>query len=487
MFGKKILVTGATGYIGGRLVPELLARGYQVRAFTRSREKLQGRPWARHPQVELFSGDVFDLKQLSEACRGCGAAYYLVHSMLPGQKDFQKADQTAAENMRAAAEENHLERILYLGGLGEDGPGLSKHLKSRAEVGKILSQGKVPVTALRAAMVIGSGSASFEILRYLVERLPVMVTPKWLETPNQPIAIRNVIEYLIGCLEVPETAGKSFDIGGADVLTYRELMKVYAEEAGLSKRIVFPVPVLTPRLSSYWIHLVTPVPASIARPLAEGLKNPVVCKNNEIRALIPQEVLSAREAIRRALANLRGNEIKSHWTDAGRMPPLEFIYPGDPQWAGGTRYQDDRSIEVPVPAERLWRVIEKIGGRQGWYHADWLWSFRGFLDRLAGGVGLRRGRRDENKILPGDSLDFWRAAEVTENKRLLLYAEMKLPGRATLEFNVDAVTPNQSRLRMSAKFYPKGLMGILYWYLVLPFHHYIFNGMMRQIAARARL
>ncbi len=481
-----ILVTGATGYIGGRLIPELLKKGWRVRAASRSIEKLKSRPWAAHPSVELMAMDVFSRESLERACAGCGAAFYLVHSMLPGQKDFQTADREAAENMKAAAEGAGLERLIYLGGLGEDSPDLSKHLKSRAEVGRILRSGRVPVTILRAAMIIGSGSASFEILRYLVERLPLMITPKWLETLSQPVAIRNVLEYLSGCLEHSETAGKTYDIGGPDVLTYHDLMRIYAEEAGLPKRLVIPVPVLTPRLSSYWIHIVTPVPASIARPLAEGLKNPVLCRENEIRSIIPQELLSCRDAIRLALERLKHDAVPSRWTDAGRMPPVEALYEGDPRWAGGTLFEDRRSCQVKASAAEVWNVVSRIGGDNGWYYADWLWVFRGVLDRLSGGVGLRRGRRHSSRIFPGDALDFWRAVEVSEGKLLLLTAEMKLPGKATLEFKIKPEENGRCMLEQTARFWPRGLLGILYWYLVSPLHTVIFSGMMKSIGKRAQ-
>lgn len=480
-----ILVTGATGYIGGRLIPELLKKGWRVRASSRSIEKLKSRPWAAHPSVELMPMDVFSRESLERACAGCGAAFYLVHSMLPGQKDFQTADREAAENMKAAAEGAGLERLIYLGGLGEDSPDLSKHLKSRAEVGKILRSGRVPVTILRAAMIIGSGSASFEILRYLVERLPLMITPKWLKTLSQPVAIRNVLEYLSGCLERPETAGKIYDIGGPDILTYHDLMRIYAEEAGLPKRLVIPVPVLTPRLSSYWIHIVTPVPASIARPLAEGLKNPVLCRESEIRSIIPQELLSCRDAIRLALERLKHDAVPSRWTDAGKMPPVEALYEGDPRWAGGTLFEDRRSCQVKASPAEVWNVVSRIGGDNGWYYADWLWVFRGVLDRLAGGVGLRRGRRHSSQIFPGDALDFWRAAQVSEGKRLLLTAEMKLPGKASLEFKIIPAENGQCVLEQTARFWPRGLLGILYWYLVSPLHTLIFSGMMNSIGKRA--
>lgn len=483
---NRILVTGATGYIGGRLVPELLNRGYHVRAFTRSKKKLENRPWSNHPNAEIFSGDVFDQEILKKACEGCSAAYYLVHSMLPGQKDFKEADREAALNMKKAAEESFLERIIYLGGLGEDSADLSKHLKSRAEVSRILSSGKVPVTTLRAAMIIGSGSASFEILRYLVDRLPVMITPKWLETPSQPIAIRNVIEYLVEALAHEETLDKSFDIGGSEVLTYRRLMQIYAEEAKLPKRLVIPVPVLTPRLSSYWIHLVTPVPASIARPLAEGLKNPVVCQNNEIQKKIPQKVLSPRESIAHALKRLGSAHIISHWTDAGKMPPVESVYAGDPKWAGGTILKDQQEALTDQKIESLWMVISAIGGLNGWYYANLLWVIRGFLDKVFGGVGLRRGRRDPQDLSSGDALDFWRVLSVKRESHLVLLAEMKLPGIATLEFKL---TPKDGKtlVTQTALFKPRGLLGILYWYLLLPFHFFIFTGLLNQILKRARL
>ena len=314
-----------------------------------------------------------------------------------------------------------------------------------------------------------------------------MITPKWLETPSQPIAIRNVIEYLVRCLKHQETRGKTYDIGGSEVLTYRRLMEIYAREANLPKRLVIPVPVLTPRLSSYWIHLVTPVPASIARPLAEGLKNPVVCQNDDIRKIIQQDILSPSEAVHRALHKLNDNEVTSHWTDAGYMPSMESFLEGDPNWAGGTTFKDKRDIEIHGDTDNVWKVIEGIGGKRGWYHANWLWVVRGFLDRMAGGVGLRRGRRDDNKVMPGDALDFWRVLKVEKGKELLLFAEMKLPGRATLEFRVDDGNNNQSRLSQIARFKPKGLLGILYWYLVFPIHSYVFKGLLEKIVKIALL
>jgi uncharacterized protein YbjT (DUF2867 family) len=315
MRSQPVLVTGSTGYVGGRLVPQLLSSGHRVRVLGRSLAKIQSRPWAANPLLEMAQADALDLESLEKAARGCWAAFYLVHSMSARHKDFAEADRKAAVNMAKAASEAGMERIIYLGGLGEETDSLSEHLKSRTEVARILQSGKVPTTFLRAAMILGSGSASFEILRYLAERLPVMITPRWVRNPVQPIAIRNVLNYLQGCLENAETTGATFDIGGPDVLTYHRLLELYAEEAGLARRWIIPVPFLTPRLSSLWIHLVTPVPAYIARPLTEGLRNPVVCREDRIRSLISQNLMGCRETIRLALGRIRNQCVETCWTD----------------------------------------------------------------------------------------------------------------------------------------------------------------------------
>lgn len=483
---KKILVTGATGYIGGRLIPELLRKKYFVRAVSRNLSKLKARSWAQHPQVELVEADALDKNQLEAACTGIDVAYYLVHSMVPGQDNFEEADRVAATNMTQAAEHAGLKRIIYLSGLGDEAPNLSTHLKSRTEVGHILSQGRVATTILRAAMIIGSGSASFEILRYLVERLPWMITPKWLKTPCQPIAVRNVINYLVGCVTSSETSGHSFDIGGPDILTYRQLMDIYAEEAHLKKRVIVPIPILTPRLSSYWIHIVTPVPSSIARPLAEGLKNPVICREDTIKKIIPQDLLTCREAIRLALERSSRDQVVSRWTDAGELPPFEWSYEGDPTWSGGTLFKDQRSKTVQLSADRLWSIISQIGGSNGWYYANWLWKIRGLIDRVVGGVGLSRGRRNAKEIMMGDALDFWRVLEVEKNKKLILAAEMKLPGDALLKFEINALKSGESQLTQTALFKPRGVLGLLYWYAVTPFHHFVFQGMLERIIKLAQ-
>lgn len=478
---KPILVAGATGYIGGRLVPRLLQRGYRVRALCRTPAKLLGRPWADHPGLEVCRADLFDLDATIQAAAGCRAAYYLVHSMGPGIADFAAADRLAAAYFAAAAEKAGMERIIYLGGLGEESPDLSPHLRSRAEVGRILQQGAVPVTVLRAAVVIGAGSASFEILRYLVERLPVMTTPRWVQTPCQPIAVDNVLHYLIGCLESPLVRGETFDIGQPEVVTYRRLMDLYAEEAGLRKRLILPLPFLTPGLSAYWISLVTPVPAALARPLAEGLRNEVVCRDFRLRQWLPQRLIGCREAIRLALEHTRHFRVESSWRDAGALPPAAWPTVGDPWWAGGTEFREAWRIVLAASAAETWPAITCIGGTTGWYHANWLWMLRGFLDRLIGGTGLQRGRRCPLEICPGDALDFWRVCRMEKNRSLQLAAEMKLPGEALLEFRLDEPAPGRCALQVVAIFRPRGLAGLLYWRAVSPLHNYLFKGLLRGI------
>ena len=473
-----VAVLGATGYIGARLVPKLLESGFKVRAIGRNLNKLKGRRWSSHAGVETSFGDVFDTESLERAVSGCQVVYYLVHSMNRDVGDFPEADRIAARNIVAASAKADVGRIIYLAGLGEEHGELSHHLKSRREVEQILRSGNVPVTTLRAAMIIGS----FEILRYLVERLPVMVTPRWIFTECQPIAVRNVLHYLVACLDCPETVGETYDIGTEEVVTYCDLMRIYAEEAGLTKRLIIPVPVLTPRLSSYWIHLVTPVPAALARPLAEGLRNPVLCKDNRIRALIPQNLLDCRQAIRFALEKSRLQQVETSWTDAGAVAPLEWSTEQDPDWAGGTIFKDDRRMLVKAAAEKLWPAVIGIGGKTGWYYADWLWHLRGWMDRLVGGPGLGRGRRDPAEVQAGDALDFWRVLVVDPGHRLKLVAEMKLPGEAVLELILTECFDGTTEVRQCARYKPRGLLGLLYWYSVLPFHRLVFVGMLKGIA-----
>lgn len=481
-----VLVTGATGYVGGRLIPRLLSEGYRVRAMGRSLEKMARRKWACHPGVELVRGDVQRRDDLLQAARGCSAAYYLVHAMIAHRGGFAEADRRGAENMKVAAAHGGLGQIIYLSGLGdEQAPNLSHHLASRHEVGRILQSGPVPVTILRAAMILGSGSASFEILRYLVERLPVMITPTWVRTPTQPIAIANVLDYLVQCLGNPATSGRSFDIGGPDVLDYSELIAIYAQEARLPRRKLFPVPVLSPALSARWIHLVTPVPAAIAQPLTEGLSVPTICRNNQIESLIPVDKITCRQAIRTALDRILENQVETCWSDAGALQPPEWATCGDAGYAGGTILNCAYRTRIDVPAQRVWQLIATIGGRNGYYFGDWLWRLRGSLDKLAGGVGLRRGRRHPSEIMTGDALDFWRVLTVLPGQRLTLMAEMKVPGEALLDFRIITRQDNRSELQMISRFLPRGLLGIAYWYVLYPLHVLIFKGMLKAIARKA--
>ncbi|MGB7762994.1 MAG: SDR family oxidoreductase [Bryobacteraceae bacterium] len=475
---KRVAIAGATGYIGGRLAPRLLDDGYIIRCLVRSSGKLAGRAWAANPGVEIRQADLADGASLAKNLAGCDAAFYLVHSMTSAGAEYANKDRHLALQFASAAREAGVGRIIYLGGLGETGPDLSEHLSSRREVEEALASTGVPVTVLRAAMIIGSGSASFEILRYLVERLPVMITPKWVSTPCQPIAVRNVVGYLAGALSQPETAGHVFDIGGPEVLCYRDIMSVMAQELGLRQRLVIPVPLLTPRLSSYWIQFITPLSHQIAKPLAEGLKNPVVCREDRITRLIPQELLSVRQAIRAALCKMAEHHVETNWSMAGPIP-------GDPDWAGGTVFRDVRQLTIEAPDWAAFRAVCRVGGGHGWYAADWLWKIRGWMDRLVGGPGLRRGRRDPEMVGYGEALDFWRVVGFERDRRLALRAEMKLPGEALLEFRIEPGGARQCTLQQVALFQPRGLLGLLYWYAVAPLHNVVFRGMLLGIRREA--
>ena len=480
---RTVMVLGASGYIGGRLVPLLLVQGHKVRAAGRSVHKLEERFGAGHDNLDLRAVDVLDPSTLQDALKGCRVVYYLVHSMNPQGGDFAHADRTAAANLVSAATAAGVTRIIYLSGLGDPDDALSEHLSSRAEVADILRGGDVPVTVLRAAMIIGSGSASFEILRYLVESLPVMITPRWLDTSCQPIAVADVLFYLQGCLDAPETRGETFDIGCQEVVTYRQLMEIYAEEAGLPRRLILRVPVLTPRLSSYWIQLVTPIPAALARPLAEGLRNPVLVRDTRIRDIFPQPLFDCRTAIRKALHERSDAPLHPSW-DINPIDEPADCQPGDPAWAGGIRFREATEVELVGSGEPVWAILMKIGGDNGWFYADFLWQLRGWLDRLSGGPGMRRGR-SEGPLQVGAPLDFWRVAAVEEGQSLLLEAEMKLPGRAALGFHICSAGENRTLLRQESIFLPRGLFGRFYWYVLLPLHKILFVGMLRGICRQA--
>ncbi|MEU6366857.1 SDR family oxidoreductase [Streptomyces sp. NPDC046931] len=486
--GLRCLVTGATGYIGGRLVPELLAAGHRVRCLARSPGKLRDHPWAG--EVEVAAGDVTRPESVAEAMRGVDVAYYLVHALGTGS-GFEDTDRTAARTFGEQARAAGVRRIVYLGGLtpvGVPERELSPHLRSRSEVGRILLDSGVPTTVLRAAVIIGSGSASFEMLRYLTERLPVMVTPRWVRTRTQPIAVRDVLRLLVGSARMPGEVNRAFDIGGPGVLTYREMMVRYAAIAGLPRRVVVPVPVLTPGLSSLWVGLVTPVPASLARPLTESLRHEVVCRERDIERYVPAppgHPIGFDEAVRLALKRVRDAQVTTRWSSASPPGAPSDPLPTDPDWAGGSLYTDRRELTVHASREALWQVIEGIGGDNGWYSFPLAWAARGWLDRLAGGVGLCRGRRDAERLRVGDSLDFWRVEEVEPGHLLRLRAEMRLPGLAWLEMYAELDGRGRTRYRQRALFHPHGLLGHAYWWGVSPFHAIVFGGMARNIAKAA--
>jgi uncharacterized protein YbjT (DUF2867 family) len=474
----RCVVFGATGYIGGRLVPELLAAGHEVRAVARSPYKLDDVPWRE--KVEVVQGDVTDAESVAAALDGQEVVYYLVHSL--HRRDFTDVDRDAARTVADAA--GHVRRIVYLGGITPDTDDLSPHLRSRKEVGEILLASGAPTVVLNAAIIIGSGSASFEMLRYLTERLPAMVTPRWVHNRIQPIAVRDVLHYLVHAAGLPAGVNRAFDIGGPDVLTYLEMMRRYAVVAGLNRRVVVPVPVLTPWLSAQWVNLVTPVPRSIAVPLIESLVHEVVAHDQEIVAYLPCPPAGAthyEQAIELALTRIRDADVPTRWSDASEpSDPL----PTDPDWSGGSIYTDVRELHTDADADKLWAVIESIGGEHGWYSFPLAWSVRGWIDRLAGGAGLRRGRRDPRRLHTGEALDWWRVERLERPRLLRLRAEMRLPGRAWLELSA---TPDGdgSTYRQRAIFEPRGLAGHLYWKSIVPFHAVVFGGMARNITGAA--
>jgi uncharacterized protein YbjT (DUF2867 family) len=473
---KQILVTGVTGYIGGRLIPPLLGSNYSVRVLVRDPARLQGRTWA--DQVDIIQGDVLKPETLSPAMNGVTAAYYLIHSM-SGSDDFHQRDLIAASNFSNAAKLAGVNQIIYLGGLGDPETDLSEHLKSRQDTGRALAISGVPVTEFRAAVIVGSGSISFEMIRYLTERIPIMICPRWVFTRVQPISIRDVLAYLTATLEVPESIGKVIEIGGADVLTYGDMMMGYAEERGLKRKLI-SVPVLTPRLSSYWVHWMTPVPARITRPLIEGLRNEVIVRDTTAQKLFPKiQPVGYSASVKRALANLDLGEVETRWTDAlvssqGEQTPVVM------------KSQEGLIIErrmeqVFATQKKIFESFTRLGGEQGWLYSDWAWEILGIIDRLSGGVGLRRGRRDPVDVRVGDAIDFWRVEAVEPDEMMRLRAELKLPGKAWLQFEARALKNGDAKLIQTAFFAPKGLSGILFWYSLYPINSLIFSGLLRNL------
>ena len=475
----RILVTGATGYIGGRLVAQLLLRGHRVRCMARDPEQIEGR-W---PEVEVVGGDVLLPETLPAALEGIEAAYYLIHSMAAGEHGFAERDLQAADNFARAARDAGVKRIIYLGGLGSADDTLSPHLRSRQATGHRLAAHGVPVTEFRAGVIVGSGSLSFELIRYLAERLPLMIGPRWIQTRIQPIGVLDVMRYLTDCLEVPESAGRILEIGGRDILSYADMVRVYARVRGLRRRLVH-VPILTPRLSSYWIDMVTPIPSAIARPLIEGLRNEVIVHDFTAREMFGFEPMSYEAAVRLALERWISGQVKTVWSTSSAAFGTESHAVHLRNTEGLVR--EVRQLPCQAPAARVFRVFSSLGGRRGWLYANWLWVLRSFLDRLIGGVGMRRGRRSPHLLRVGDAVDFWRVEALVPERLLRLHAEMKLPGQAWLQFEVQADGDDQSVLTQTAFFEPKGVFGWWYWNALYPLHKMIFRGLARAIVRSAQ-
>jgi uncharacterized protein YbjT (DUF2867 family) len=472
---NKILVTGASGYIGGRLVHELRARGYQVRVMVRDNAFHYQTLW---PDVEVVVADALKEETLESALDGIHTAFYLIHSLLLGPEEFDKADIRAAHNFVLAAEKQKLKRIIYLGGLGDISTSLSDHLQSRIHVAEELWKGSIPVTVLRAATIIGSGSASYEIIEHLVKKLPVINVPKWANTRCQPIAIRDVVKYLVGCLETPGTAGKSFDIGGKDILTYRQMLEIFAQVLG-KKRCFFGFTFFNLHVYAYIASLITPVPEPIIHSLIEGLKNEVVCQNNAIREIIPFEPIGYREAVERALLSQKQDKVYTRWSDA---------YPRDHSMALTLHdlgrfpyYTASYSLITEKSASALFESLCRIGGKGGWFQDNWMWWLRGKIDRLLMGVGSQRGRRSDVSLEINDVIDFWRVEDIKENRRLLLRTEMRMPGRGWLEFMIMPKGNGKNKLSITAYYDTDTLAGMVYWNIFRPFHNIIFNRLIKQI------
>ena len=481
---RKILITGASGYVGGRLVRTLVDEEFHVRAFVRDKNKIKGQPWA--DSVDICEGTADKVEDLKRALDGIHTAYYLLHSINLGS-NFDEIEAQMAKQFAQVAQSAGVQQIVYLGGIANDVK-ISKHLASRVRTGAELASTSVPVMELRAGIIIGSGSASFEMLRHLTHRLPIMTTPKWVMNKTHPIAIRDILYYLKSAASLATPVDKVFDIGGPEVLTYADMMQKFAKLSGLKKRWIIKVPVLTPGLSSLWIGLVTPVPTALARPLVGSLISEVVADPaKSIKDVIPpppQGLTDVATAINLALSRITDHGVETRWSDASFPTAPWQKAQGDPDWAGEMVLHDRRETTTDIPAAKIWKQIESIGGENGWFGADFLWWGRGLIDRSVGGVGLRRGRRDPNFLRIGESLDFWRVEELESGRRLKLYAEMILPGKAWLEFIVEEID-GKTHIIQEATFSPRGLGGQIYWYAISPFHLLIFPTMLRNIVKRA--
>ncbi|MCP4548201.1 MAG: SDR family oxidoreductase [bacterium] len=474
-----VLVAGATGYIGGRLLPALVMRGYRVRAMVRAGSLSPG---SLSSEVEVVVADALDAEQVYEALEGVHTAYYLIHSMLYGLDKFENVDIQAAINFRRAAEARGVKRIIYLGGLGDIRTSLPSHLCSRRQVGNQFSESSVPTTILRAAIIIGSGSASYEMINHLVRRLPILLTPKWIKTRCQPIAIRDVLKYLIGVLEHPETIGRTFDIGGDDVLTYREILATHSALLG-RKQLLIRSPAVPIGFYSYIASLLTPVPASISRCLMDSMTHDVVCQERDIVKLIPFRRLAYKEALVLAISRVEQDAVRTRWSD--NYPPDHELAIKLHELESDPNYRSSHSLVSRKSPAALFRSVIKIGGREGWFHSNALWRIRGAFDRMLLGVGTARGRRSESTLRRNDVIDFWRVETIEENSLLLLRAEMRLPGLAWLEFRIDPAGEGENRLTVTAYYQSRGLWGRIYWYIFMPFHQFIFQDLIMEIEKRS--
>ncbi len=482
---SRVLVLGATGYVGGRLVPELIRSGFDVRCMTRTPQGLSGTTWAR--EVEVVEGDLSDLSSIGPVFDGVDQVVYLVHSLGVGD-DFMQQERVTARHARLAAELAGVRHVAYVGGLGDDGDDLSPHLRSRHDVGVELASGSIPVTELRAAIILGAGSASFEMLRSLVEVLPAMLAPRWVtQTRVQPIAIADLLTYLVHA--VVRGPGDDhhdiIEVGSPDEYTYRGLMHAYADVAGLRRRLIIPVPFLTPRLSAHWVNVVTPLPKALADSLIGSLKNDVVVTNRSAMALSNHEPMGVVVAIEAALSAVEDLDIPTRWSGYSSRQLAARPAPWDPEWAGGTVYEDCRTVTVDAGASDVQRVVRGVGGDRGWYGFGLLWAIRGAVDKLFGGVGLRRGRRHPDDIAVGEALDFWRV-DAIEDDVFRLHAEMKVPGDAWLEWRTSP-SPDGSGTMVTqrARFVPRGILGRAYWWVLVPFHAVIFPAMLRRMMRAA--
>ncbi|MBL8103601.1 MAG: DUF2867 domain-containing protein [Anaerolineales bacterium] len=479
-----ILVTGATGYVGGRLVPKLLEAGYRVRCLVRDPSRLQGRAW--QDKVEVVQGDALVPDQIAKAMQGVSVAYYLMHGMQGGKVNAER-DLRVAWNFTHAAEDANIERIIYLGELVDPTSHLSPYLRARHETGYLLRYGKVPVTELRAGMIIGSGSALFEMIRYLTEREPLLVCPAWFFSQAQPIAIRDVLSYLVDTLKTPDSIGRVIEIGGPTRLTYADMLLGYAKERDL-KRILIPTPFFAPRLSAYWVHMVTPIHWRVVAPLIEGLRANLIVRDDAAKKLFPQiQPIDFQTATHLALGRIQRDNVETSWSDAlvialGDVKPYEFSVEEG-------MFIERRQVILDIPTETVFRSYTGIGGERGWLYMDWSWALRGWMDKAIGGVGLRRGRRHPDEIHTGEALDFWRVETVEKNSRMRLRAEMKVPGKAWLQFDSTSAPDDKNKtvFTVTAYYEPHGFFGFLYWYAMWPFHKFIFDGLTRRLASRARV